>query len=72
MELRFGAPEKRGTYTYTVIVKSDSYIDQEYSKDVKVGGFHLSSMKAESYSAVRRQRGACRQVASAVGAAERQ
>ena len=36
VDLRFMAPEKKGTFIYTVLVKSDSYIDQEYTKDVKV------------------------------------
>lgn len=37
VELLFDAPRERGTYIYTIMVKSDSYIDQEYSKDVQAG-----------------------------------
>lgn len=40
VNLRFPAPDRKGIYTYTVVVKSDSYIDAEYYKDVKVATLH--------------------------------
>jgi translocation protein SEC63 len=36
VELKFTAPQKPGQYTYSVIVRSDSYVDFDISKTIKV------------------------------------
>ena len=36
MQLKFTAPEKPGTYQYTVVVRSDSYVDFDSHKYFKV------------------------------------
>ena len=36
VELKFTAPSKPGQYTYSVIVRSDSYVDFDISKTIKV------------------------------------
>lgn len=35
--LKIPAPSKPGTYTYSVICRSDSYVDFDISKNIKVG-----------------------------------
>uniref|UniRef100_A0A1I7XEW2 SEC63 domain-containing protein n=1 Tax=Heterorhabditis bacteriophora TaxID=37862 RepID=A0A1I7XEW2_HETBA len=35
VELRFPAPGQKGIYHYTLAVRSDSYMDADYSKDIK-------------------------------------
>ena len=34
--MKFSAPHKVGVYTYSVILKSDSYIDLDQSQNIKV------------------------------------
>ena len=36
VELKFPAPSIAGHYTFTVIVRSDSYMDSDISKEIKV------------------------------------
>ncbi|XP_076347398.1 translocation protein Sec63 [Tachypleus tridentatus] len=36
VELKFTAPSKPGIYTYAVIVRSDSYLESEYTKIIKL------------------------------------
>jgi len=36
VELKFTAPQKPGQYTYSVIVRSDSYVDFDISKTIKL------------------------------------
>ncbi|CAB3407176.1 unnamed protein product [Caenorhabditis bovis] len=36
IDIRFPAPKEKGIYTYNLSVRSDSYIDAEYSVDVKL------------------------------------
>ena len=43
VELKFQAPERLGPYTYTVCSRSDSYMDADISRDVKVLNFFLQT-----------------------------
>ncbi|CAD5206617.1 unnamed protein product [Bursaphelenchus okinawaensis] len=36
LEMRISAPPEKGTYTFTLYVKSDSYMEFDYSQDVKM------------------------------------
>ncbi len=49
VELKFIAPPKPGQYSYSVIVISDSYVDFDLSKIIKVcittNSFHLTQLK---------------------------
>ncbi|VDN50841.1 unnamed protein product [Dracunculus medinensis] len=36
IEIKFGAPQQKGIYFYTLLVKSDSYVDCDYSVDLKL------------------------------------
>ncbi|VDD94742.1 unnamed protein product [Enterobius vermicularis] len=36
VEIKFGAPQEKGVYYYTLLVKSDSYMDCDYSLDLKL------------------------------------
>lgn len=36
IDIRFAAPPHKGIYTYNLSVKSDSYMDAEYSVDFKI------------------------------------
>lgn len=36
VEIKFAAPQHKGTYYYNLLVKSDSYMDCDYSLDLKV------------------------------------
>lgn len=36
VDIRFAAPPHKGHYNYMLSVKSDSYLDAEYSADVKL------------------------------------
>lgn len=41
VEIKFGAPQEKGVYYYTLLVKSDSYMDCDYSLDLKVSNWFL-------------------------------
>ncbi|CAI5439045.1 unnamed protein product [Caenorhabditis angaria] len=36
VDIRFGAPQQKGVYTYNLSIRSDSYLDAEYSVDFKI------------------------------------
>ncbi|VDM43129.1 unnamed protein product [Toxocara canis] len=36
VEIKFGAPQQKGIYYYNLLVKSDSYVDCDYSLDLKL------------------------------------
>lgn len=42
VEIKFAAPQQKGTYNYNLLVRSDSYMDCDYSLDLKVLFYDLS------------------------------
>ncbi|CAJ0565027.1 unnamed protein product, partial [Mesorhabditis spiculigera] len=49
IEMRFNAPDEKGIYTFTLGVHSDSYMDADYSRDLKLDVKETKIVAAPKY-----------------------